>query len=55
LYLGPPIHGECGASYRYSENLPVDTGYKPFVVEIKIHGGAGEVRPGANVIKLFCP
>ena len=22
----------------------MDTGYKPFVVEIKIHGGAGEVR-----------
>ena len=41
--LGPPIRGECGASYRYSENLAIDTGMKPFVVEIKIHGGYGQV------------
>jgi len=41
---GPPIRGECGASYRYSENLPIDSGLKPFVVEIKIRGGGGEVN-----------
>ncbi len=43
LILGPPIHGECGASYRYSENSAIDTGMKPFVVEIKILNNGGKV------------
>ena len=43
LILGPPIHGECGASYRYTENSAIDTGMKPFVVEIKILNNGGKV------------
>ena len=32
---GPPIHGQCGADYRPSENYAIDSGLKPFVVELK--------------------
>ena len=33
---GPPIHGQCGADYRPSENYAIESGLKPFVVELKL-------------------
>ena len=35
-YIGPPITGPCGASYRPSENFAISSGHQPFVVEISV-------------------
>ena len=33
---GPPIRGECGLDYRPSENYAIESGLKPWVVEVKV-------------------
>ena len=35
-FLGPPITGPCGASYRPSENFAISSGHQPFLVEILV-------------------
>ena len=44
---GPPIHGQCGADYRPSENYAIDSGLKPFVVELKF-SKSGRYRYGTK-------
>ena len=49
LIQGPPVHGQCGVDYRTSENYPIDSGLKPFVVELKFS------KQGKNLLILWIP
>ena len=49
-FIGPPIHGPCGASYRPSENFAISSGHQPFLVEILIDPKAEATKSSAKCL-----
>ena len=47
---GPPVRGECGLDYRPSENFAIESGLKPWVVEIKV-----SPKTSIHLLLQYCP